>query len=370
MPDVTVVIPAYRQREDVHSLLASLEQALDGRDWETIVVVDDAPEGTSASVRGQAQQDRRVRCIERIGRRGLASACLEGMLASSAPYVAVIETGLPFDGRLLGQMLDAIQQGDEDIAVASRYVEQDRTSDLAPASVRVSRVASLLGQALGGGLSDPMTRLFIVRRRYVEKTARRLYGRGFKILLDLIAAAPDHVRIRELPGGPKDSSAGEGRFSTRLLAESYMLVLYHLFGRLVPGRFFIFGAVGLIGVGVHLAVLWSTYAAWGASFVLSQSLAAWAAVTVTFFVNNAVTYGDQSLRGRHLWKGLFSFYAACGIGAIINVAIADWLYLMSVRYWLAGFAGAGIAIMWNFLTTATVTWDGSDQGNAAGRARK
>src|SRR5436190_15337273 len=107
MPDVTVVIPAYRQREDIHSLLAALEQALDGHDWETILVVDDAPEGTSAGVREQAQQDRRVRCIERVGRRGLASACVEGMLASSAPYVAVIEAHLPFDG-LLARMLNSI----------------------------------------------------------------------------------------------------------------------------------------------------------------------------------------------------------------------------------------------------------------------
>src|SRR5436190_16402221 len=113
MPDVTVVIPGYRQSDDIHSLLGALEHALDGHDWEAILVVDDAPQGTSARVREQAQQDRRVRCIERIGRRGLASACLEGMLASSAPYVAVIETDLQFDGRLLAQMLNAIRQGDE-----------------------------------------------------------------------------------------------------------------------------------------------------------------------------------------------------------------------------------------------------------------
>ena len=114
-----------------------------------------------------------------------------------------------------------------------------------------------------------------------------------------------------------------------------------------------------------VAALWSTYAALGASFVLSQSLAAWAALTSNFFLNNEWTYGDQPLRGPRMWRGLFTFYVACGIGAIINVAIADWLYLLSVRYWLAGLAGAGIAAIWNFLTTAAVTWNGSAQRSSA-----
>ena len=361
MPELTVVVPAYRERDNIPALLDALAQALEGRDWETIIVVDDAPDGSDAYVRERAQQDRRVRCLHRVGRRGLASACVEGMLASSAPYVAVIDADLQHDERLLPEMLDAIQQGNEDLVVASRYMAGGSTGELAPARVRISRVASVLGQALAGGLSDPMSGFFVVRRTYLEKVVRRLYGRGFKILLDLIAASRGSVRIRELPYRMRSRVHGESKLSARVAAEFFMLVLYHLFGRLVPARFFVFCGVGVVGVGVHLAVLWAAHMGAGASFVLAQSLATVVAMTSNFFINNAFTYADQRLRGRRMWHGLLTFYVACGIGAVINVAIADWLYLMSVRYWLAGLAGAGIAALWNFFTTASVTWGSTGQ---------
>jgi dolichol-phosphate mannosyltransferase len=138
--------------------------------------------------------------------------------------------------------------------------------------------------------------------------------------------------------------------------------MYHLFGRVIPARFFLFCAVGLTGVGVHLAVLWAAFAAWGGSFLASQGLATLAAMTNNFFLNNAFTYGDQKLRGARLWRGLLSYYLACGVGSVINLALADWLYLQSVTYWAAGLAGAVIAAVWNFLTTASLTWGGTEAG--------
>src|SRR6187455_3776387 len=117
MPELSIVVPAFRERENIPRLLDALERALAGLDWEAIVVVDDADDGSEALVRERAQRDPRVRCIQRIGRRGLASACIEGMLASSAPYLAVMDADLQHDERLIPQMLDVIKQGDTDIVV-------------------------------------------------------------------------------------------------------------------------------------------------------------------------------------------------------------------------------------------------------------
>ena len=358
MPELSVVVPAFRERENIPALLQALEQALAGLDWEAIVVVDDAFDGTEDLVRERAQRDPRVRCIQRIGRRGLASACIEGMLASSAPYLAVIDADLQHDERLLPALLQTLRDTQADIAVASRYMEGAGTGDLAPARVRVSRLASVISRVLTSKLTDPMSGFFMVRRSFLETVARRLYGRGFKILLDLIAAARGDVRIAELPYRMRSRAYGESKLGARVIAEFLMLLLYHFMGRLLPARFFLFAAVGVTGVGVHLCVLWPLFALSG-NFLLSQGLATWAAMTSNFFLNNVFTYGDQRLRGRLMWRGLLSFYAACGIGALINLAIAEWLFLKSLPYWIAGLGGAVIAALWNFFTTASFTWGGS-----------
>ena len=355
MPEITVVVPAFRERENIPRLLDALEQALGGLDWETIVVVDDAEDGSEELVRARAQHDPRVRCIQRIGRRGLASACIEGMLASSAPYVAVMDADLQHDETLLPQLLEKARRDQADLAVASRYMAGGSTGELAPSRVRISRMASALSASLCKGLTDPMSGFFVVRRTFLDRVVRNLYARGFKILLDLIAAARGEISIVELPYRMRSREHGESKLGARVIAEFFMLLLYHMMGRLLPARFFLFAAVGATGVGVHLCVLWLLYAASG-QFLLSQALATGVAMTSNFFLNNMVTYGDQRLRGRAMWRGLISFYAACGIGALINLAIADWLFLKSTPYWLAGLAGALIAALWNFFTTASFTW--------------
>jgi dolichol-phosphate mannosyltransferase len=346
MPEITVVVPAFRERENISPLLQALGQALAGLDWETIVVVDDALDGTEEFVRERAQRDPRVRCIHRIGRRGLASACIEGMLASSAPYLAVIDADLQHDETLVPQLLAKARQEGADVAVASRYMEGGSTGELAPERVRLSRLASALSTTLGKGLTDPMSGFFVVRRTFLERVVRNLYGRGFKILLDLIAAARGEIRIVELPYRMRSREYGESKLGARVVAEFFMLLLYHMMGRLLPARFFLFAAVGATGVGVHLCALWLLFAASG-HFLLSQALATWVAMTSNFVLNNVITYGDQRLRGRAMWRGLFTFYAACGIGAFINLAIADWLFLKSTPYWVAGLGGAVIAALWN-----------------------
>ena len=91
MPQLSIVVPTFNEAGNVAELRNRVAAALPGIDWEMIYVDDDSPDGTAATVRELAQSDSRVRCIQRIGRRGLSSACIEGMLASSAPVVAVID---------------------------------------------------------------------------------------------------------------------------------------------------------------------------------------------------------------------------------------------------------------------------------------
>lgn len=361
MPELTVVVPAYAEGENIPRLLSALERALEGQDWETIVVVDDAFDGSESVVRERAQRDPRVRCLHRIGRRGLASACIEGMLASSAPYLAVMDADLQHDEALLPKLLERAKQDRIDVVVASRYMEGGATGELAADRVRISRLASALSRVLCNGLTDPMSGFFVVRRSYLERVVRRLYGRGFKILLDLIAAARGEVRIAELPYTMRSRQHGESKLSARVVAEFFMLIGYHLFGRLLPARFFLFAAVGATGIVVQLMVLSLLFNS-SREFLVSQVVATWAAMTSNFFLNNAITYGDQRLRGRRIWRGLLSFYAACGIGAFINIALADWLFIKSAPYWAAGLVGALVAALWNFFTTASFTWGGSNAG--------
>ena len=115
-----MVIPTLDERENVVELIRRLETVLAGIDYEVVVVDDDSSDGTPAAVRAIALADRRVRLLQRVGWRGLSSACVEGMLASAAPFVAVIDADLQHDETILPAMLAKLQAGQLDLVVGTR----------------------------------------------------------------------------------------------------------------------------------------------------------------------------------------------------------------------------------------------------------
>lgn len=357
LTELSIIVPTYNERPNVNPLVSLLEQYLAGIEWEVIFVDDDSPDGTHEEVRNLAMRNSRVRCVQRIGRRGLASACVEGMLTTSSPYLAVIDGDLQHDVSLLCEMLQWLKKTDDDIVIASRYVEGGSTGKLSSFRVTISRVACWLSEhLLNTRLTDPMSGYFMLKRSLFERTVRRLYGKGFKILLDIIAATNGEVRYHELPYHMKARKHGESKLGFQVINEFFMLILYRLSGRLIPARFFLFCVVGLIGVGVHMLTLKLVFAASHEAFILSQLTATIVAMTSNFFLNNSITYSDKKLKGIAMLKGLLSFYLTCSVGALISIALSSFLYDNKIPYMVAGVAGAIVAAVWNFLLTAMYTW--------------
>ncbi|GAA0002925.1 hypothetical protein BRDID11002_29260 [Bradyrhizobium diazoefficiens] len=84
-PELSVIVPTFNERDNVTVLYRRLEATLASVAWEVVFVDDNSPDGTWDVVRALAQRDSRVRCVRRIGRRGLSGACIEGILAPAHP---------------------------------------------------------------------------------------------------------------------------------------------------------------------------------------------------------------------------------------------------------------------------------------------
>jgi dolichol-phosphate mannosyltransferase len=286
-------------------------------------VDDNSPDGTAAEVRRIAQTDSRVRCIRRIGRRGLSSAVIEGALSSSAQFVAVIDGDLQHDETKLPDMLTALQSGQYDLAVGSRHSPGGGDAGLA---TRWRHVLSQGGIRLAQyflpiRLSDPMSGFFMLPRSIFESLAGNLTGQGFKILLDLALSAPAPLRVIEIPFMFHERAAGESKLDALVLVQFAGLLLDKVFGGLLPLRFLSFGLVGALGVLVHLAVLSVVLKLGGLDFELAQAVATGVAMVFNFQLNNEITYRDQRLRGPRLWRGLLLFMLVCGLGAVTNVGV-------------------------------------------------
>ncbi|GAC1497946.1 MAG: glycosyltransferase family 2 protein [Steroidobacteraceae bacterium] len=356
-PELSIIVPTFNERENIAELIERLALCLTDCSWEVIVVDDDSPDGTADLVREHAAMDSRVRCLQRIGRRGLSSACVEGMLATTARFLAVIDADLQHDERLLPQMLDMLKQGDTDIVVGSRYAPGGDISDWDARRARMSRLAMRLSRVLvPSELTDPMSGFFMMRRSVLDGSAHRLSAIGFKILTDVFASFPRPLRFKELPYRFRVRRAGESKLDSVTAWDYVMLLLDKLIGRWVPVRFLAFTIVGASGVTVHLAVLTLLFHGLHQSFVASQGAATLCAMTFNFTVNNVLTYRDMRLLGVRWLRGWASFVLACSIGGIANLGVASTIYGFGRGWFPAAIAGISVGAVWNYAVTMMLTW--------------
>jgi dolichol-phosphate mannosyltransferase len=353
---LAVIIPTFNEAANVEPLLRRLSLTLADIRWEAIFVDDNSPDGTSEIVRQIALNNPQVRIVQRIGRRGLTSSVIEGMLATAAPVLAVIDGDMQHDETILPRLHAAIASGEADIAIGTRYANGGGVGEWDKNRALASRIATKISHwAIKAPLSDPMSGLMAISRPVLMAALPRMSGMGFKVLLDIVASLPAVPRIAEVPYIFRERELGESKAGALVLAEYAALIADKTIGRYVPLRLISFLGVGGMGVGVHLSLLglslWS-----GIGFLEAEIIAVIGAISFNFTLNNIFTYRDRRLRGRKMIAGLLSFFAVCSVGAIANIGIGTWINGTDGRWWLAGLAGTVVGAVWNFAASSFVTW--------------
>ncbi|MEH2450190.1 glycosyltransferase [Nostoc sp.] len=377
---LSLVIPTYKERDNIKNVVSILSQLLDesipGK-YELIVVDDDSPDRTWEVAESLTKEYPQLRVMRRQQERGLSSAVIRGWQAATGSVLGVIDGDLQHPPEVLMQLLRSIEQG-ADIAVASRHVEGGGVSSWSVVRRFLSRGAQLLGLVILPGVlgrvSDPMSGYFMVRRSAIANAT--LNPVGYKILLEVIGRGKVD-QVAEVGYVFCERKEGESKVTWK----QYIDYIHHLVrlrlstgrvGRLSRkvnfpvGRFLRFGLVGLSGVFIDMAVLYllsdPTTLAW--PLTRSKIIAGEIAILNNFFWNDAWTFADVSARQQE-WqqrlKRFVKFNAICLAGLVLNVLILNLVFnfLIHNRY-IANFIAIAVATIWNFWINLKLSWRVTD----------
>ncbi|MEE9387322.1 MAG: glycosyltransferase family 2 protein [Paracoccaceae bacterium] len=356
--DLAVIVPTFNEIDNIEPMISALIDVLTPLNFEIIFVDDNSPDGTADRVRALAGRYPQVRCLQRVGRRGLSSAVIEGFLATSAPYAVVIDGDFQHDETRLPQMLEYLIGQGLDLVVGTRYGQGGGTGNWSEQRRKMSERATGIAKRLTGvTLSDPMSGFFMMRTDQFRVRVADLTGVGYKILLDILSARGPKLSIAEIPYQFRNRQAGESKLDNKVILEFVELLIARTVGRILPTKFIMFSMVGALGVLVHLAVLSSLFGSGALSFVTAQAMATLVAMTANFFVNNFFTYFDRQLKGWGLLSGWLSFSAASAVGALANIGLSAYLFENLGVAWLgAALVGIIVGATWNYAITALFTW--------------
>jgi dolichol-phosphate mannosyltransferase len=355
--DLAVVVPTYNERGNIPELIARVESALQGLNWELVFVDDDSPDETAEVIGEYARSDSRIRLVHRIGRRGLSTACIEGVLATAANYIAIMDADMQHDEAILPRMLEKLREDSLDLVVGTRNAEGGSMGQFGRQRVFLSRLGQKVSHTVCQcEISDPMSGFFLFSRSFFLDVVYRLHGGGFKILVDMLSCAERPVRFAEVGYTFRKRKHGESKLDVNTAVEYLVLVIDKLTGGMLPIRFTAFTLVGAAGMVTHLACLALLIRVFHWQFVSAQIASTYVAMTENFFLNNLVTWRDCSLRGMRLITGLFSFWLACSFGAWANVIFARSLFEDGSRWYLAGIAGIILSSVWNYSVSNLFVW--------------
>ncbi len=244
-----------------------------------------------------------------------------------------------------------------EIAIGSRYVDGGGVGGWDSRRAGMSSLATRLSRfVLRVPVADPMSGFFMIRRDVFDRAVRRLSAMGFKILLDIIASLPERPVMRELPYEFRNRVAGDSKLDAGVLRDFLMLILDKLIGHVVPVRFLLFAAVGALGIAAHMLVLLLGLEG-GLGFEAAQILATACAIVGNFTLNNLFTFRERRLRGWSFVQGLLTFALISSVGAAGNISVSSFLFgTAHSSWWLAGIAGAGMSLVWNYAVSSVITW--------------
>jgi dolichol-phosphate mannosyltransferase len=355
--ELSIIVPTFNERRNIKGVIDAVADALPHVAWEIIFVDDNSSDGTASFVREIARTDPRIRCLHRFGRRGLSSACVEGIMSTASPLVAVMDADRQHDERCLSRMLEIMNTTDVDLVIGSRYTNGGDVTDWTPTRVAMSRLAThVTNWVTGIKLSDPMSGFFMVRREVVLEALPRLSSIGFKLLLDICASSERSLTSTDVPYTFRSRQHGESKLDIMVLWEFLLLLIDKSIGRFIPIRLVSFALIGSSGVCVHLAILIILFRILHADFVIAQAGATITAITTNFVLNNIFTYRDQRLRRMKLFWGWISFNLVCATGAATNVCVANWVFSNSSMWLASALAGLMVGVVWNYGVSSIVTW--------------
>ena len=351
---LAVVVPTLNEEKNVVRLYERLVRVLAGFNWELIFVDDDSKDGTLVEIAKIAVRDPRVRHIHRVNRKGLSSACTEGILSTCQDYVVIMDSDLQHDENAIPAIVAKLVDEDRDIVVGSRYVKGGGTGNWTPSREKMSRFATVISKFFFGiEIQDPMSGFFGFQRQRIVPFLKNVNGRGFKILFDLLTSS--RLRVAEIPYEFRNRKEGDSKLNFSTLYDFFVSLVYVFLRRKIPADFISFSLVGGSGVVLHLLVLGSL--TWlSVDFLQAQLTAALVAMTSNFFINNITTHRSRKIKGNVIFFSLFKFCLLCLLGLGFNLIVAEWMFRQT-NLWLAGgIAGSVVSAVWNYATSSVFVW--------------
>ncbi len=359
---VSIVLPTYKERENISSIVQELFELFKSYELEILIVDDDSNDGTFELVKKISFEDSRIRIIRRVGRSGLASAIKEGLLSATGDYVALMDADgqhRPVD--VLNAFLHALRNK-TDLVVGSRFLKSADIKGLSQRRTGGSSLANVLSRCSlrkkYSHITDYMSGCFVANLDACLAFIYKVDVNGFKFLYELLAVSRGKLSVEEIPLTFEPRLHGESKLDLSIVWDFLISLLHTATCRILPRRAISFAIVGLSGVLVQLLTTSFVMNIFAFTFKEALPISVITAATSNYLINNKLTFRSKRLTGVLLIKGLLKFLLVASFPVVANIGLATAFYnMVSDNELLAQIAGISIVFIWNYVASSRFVWN-------------
>lgn len=354
MVSLSVIIPTLNEGLNIKSLILEVEKVLDGWDYEIIVVDDDSSDGTADLVKAYFCNNNRVFCINRSWDKGLSSAVMVGFALSSKDYICVMDGDGQHNPIDLVAMAKDITDKGLNLVVGSRVLDQSLTA-MSPMRKKISRLGIMLTNLfISEPITDPLSGFFLVKKDVLIKHRKKLYKPGFKILFDILMLDKT-LKVGQVKISFNERIAGNSKMTASTFFHVIGQIVQNITRGILPSRFIVFAIMGLSGLMIQLAVLYSLIY-FNGEFLWSNTIAILFALANNYLLNNFITFSNAHRTMKAKIKGFIKYVISNSLSLIGNIGVAGYLYSDNFGVTIAALAGVMSGIFLNYFMSKEFTF--------------
>jgi dolichol-phosphate mannosyltransferase len=179
----SIVLPVLNEEKNINKLILLLKKYLLGYSYELIFVDDNSSDRTAHIINNYKKKN--IKYFLRLDKPDLTQACIFGINRSKYNNIVIMDSDLQHNPKYLPIMISLFFKKKYDFLIGTRNFAFDG-SLVFYRFILSKLLIYIFNIFLWPSLNDPMSGFFIFKKKIYKKNKNLMFGKGFKILSDLV----------------------------------------------------------------------------------------------------------------------------------------------------------------------------------------
>ena len=197
MIKISIVIPVYKEFNNIEKLSLKIQKYLKNNIYEVIFVDDFSNDGSKELLKKINKKYKNFNYIIRQKNRDLSQSCFEGIEKAKYDYIQIMDGDLQHNPKYIKNLIETLKINNSDLVIGGRNLINGNNPGLG----FVRRISSILiiftFYLFGKKTIDPMSGFFLFKKNIYLKNKRYFFGKGYKILADILFNSRSKIKVND-----------------------------------------------------------------------------------------------------------------------------------------------------------------------------